>query len=94
MLVFPFSKKNGIAHVYDIYTGSQGDALGLSQTLFSPLTTAASRAKMKKGQLKPKVTSKCKKQRSKYPTKCAYSNTSTTPIAASEKEKLLKLSIA
>ena len=42
---------------------------------------------MKKGQLKPKVTSKCKKQRSKYATKCAYSNTSTTPIAASEQEE-------
>ena len=80
-------------------TVSETNALGLSQIFSSPLTTAASRkrprttstrgysAKMKKGQLKPKVTSKCKKQRSKYATKCACSNTSTTPIPASEKEE-------
>ena len=80
-------------------TVSETNALGLSQIFSSPLTTAASQkcprttstrgysAKIKKGQLKPKVTSKCKKQKSKYATKCACSNTSTTPIAASEQEE-------
>ena len=80
-------------------TVSETNTLSLSQIFSSPLLTAASRkrskttstggysAKRKKGQPKPKVTSKCKKQSTKYAPKCAYSSTSSTHIATSVKQR-------
>ena len=80
-------------------TTTESNALSLSQIFTSPLLTPASQkwskttftgdysAKGRKGQPKPKVTRKCKKQSTKYAPKSAYSSTSSTPVATSVKQK-------